>query len=239
MHAVAAAFVRAGFAVSAVGLVARVSGVVLVDLRGDLVPKFRAVRVAGSGVEFCEGVQRRHVYSFSFAYVDVFADRGARLGKLMDPLGPLPAFVVDVVGVSDGIFDVAGTVIYRGSSMVEVRFGDAAFAFRGDDVRGVVAAVKDTVVTVERCLCLVAVVDDAVVAVDGFGMRAFRGRDRHRGAPRCVVVGVDASGEVVCGFEEPADFIRRQRLTLAFDRGDRLRVEFVAPYVGGAVDPVL
>lgn len=207
LHVVVVAFVGAGFAVTAVGLAVRVRGVVLVDLRGDLVPQFRASGVAGSGVEFGDGVQRRHVYGFLFACFEVAADRGARLRKLVDPLGPLPAFVVDVVCVSDGSFDVAGAVSSRVSQVGEVRLGDAAVSFRGGDMCGVVAAVKDPVVAVERCLCLVEVVDDAVVVVDGFGVCAFRGRDDFWGASCGVVVGVDAFDEVVLGFEEPADVI--------------------------------
>ena len=78
----------AWFAAFAVGLVARVGGVVLVDLRCDLVPQFCAARVAGSGLELGDSVQRRHVLGFSFAGFEVAADRRSRLGKLVLPLRP-------------------------------------------------------------------------------------------------------------------------------------------------------
>ena len=141
--------------------------------------------------------------------------------------------------MSGGVVDAAGAFSNRGSETGEIPLGDAAFSFRGDDVHRVVAAVKGPVVAIERFLRVVAVRDDDVAAVDGFGVRLLRGGDRRGGASRGVVVGVDPLREFVFGFEEPADVIRRQRLTPTFDRGHRFGVEFTAALVCWAVDPVL
>ena len=95
--------------------------------------------------------------------------------------------------MSGGVFDVAGTVSYRGSETGEIPLGDAAFSFRGDDVHRVVAAVKDPVVTVKCYLGLVEIVDDAVVAVDGVAVRS------------CLMLAVQSEGQRIDTVEGLAD----------------------------------